>query len=589
VPDKDTMNLEIIKKRFRSTLAKELSSSGETGMELPRLVQRLAPFLSGIVFLAVFALGYSFVPGELYELRDDGLITLSHAKNLVDFDVIGVNPAGERVEGFSSPLEFAAYFVLYGLFGISCEVYAACQTYLSIFFVGCLFFAFFKGRPTLALIASLPAATLLFLSYGFSLWHGSGMENALTHLFHLFALYLLFWMLKERKIKLWTVAVLFLASISRIEAIWHMGPIVFLFAVLWYTSFGNWRGFVVLGLFVFVWISFNFARYLYFGSLLPNTSVANGIDVIGNLKAIFELNGKYLEEALKRCFTIVRDLNFGFLLISLPFLYRAKKDRSYSCLLVMIVSLVLLMTIVLIAIAPANRPRNLCCSGLNFQYKVDIFQHLGKSQELFRPTVALPDLGIVSYSKLFNIIDVGRLGSPLVAALRTKPDVMTRYLLEYAAPDFLRIHGGWQKSYKKFLRSSSFKKRYERANKIIKTKRVTKKRLNEFWVRKDIKLRSTSKERILIDKLTRSLDIRVIESEINICSQGNSILDCLYVTRTVYRFLPELEEAGHMDRLKTIFKKSRTYRYDLALLDCREDGQWYKRAYRALNTTLRTP
>ena len=39
--------------------------------------------------------------------RDDAVITLSHAKNAADFGSIGVSP-GDRVEGFSSPLQFAA-------------------------------------------------------------------------------------------------------------------------------------------------------------------------------------------------------------------------------------------------------------------------------------------------------------------------------------------------------------------------------------------------------------------------------------------------------------------------------------------------
>lgn len=38
--------------------------------------------------------------------RDDGVITLSHARNFVEFGTIGVSPGGDRVEGFSSPLHF---------------------------------------------------------------------------------------------------------------------------------------------------------------------------------------------------------------------------------------------------------------------------------------------------------------------------------------------------------------------------------------------------------------------------------------------------------------------------------------------------
>ncbi len=45
-------------------------------------------------------------PNSWWIARDDGVITLSHARNLVDHGTIGVSPGGDRVEGFSSPLHF---------------------------------------------------------------------------------------------------------------------------------------------------------------------------------------------------------------------------------------------------------------------------------------------------------------------------------------------------------------------------------------------------------------------------------------------------------------------------------------------------
>ncbi|MBW2525913.1 MAG: hypothetical protein JRI23_17150, partial [Deltaproteobacteria bacterium] len=63
-------------------------------------------------------LRYGQIPGSFYLLRDDGVITFSHARNLVEYGAIGVDPSGARVEGFSSPLHFGIYLVAYGLFGI---------------------------------------------------------------------------------------------------------------------------------------------------------------------------------------------------------------------------------------------------------------------------------------------------------------------------------------------------------------------------------------------------------------------------------------------------------------------------------------
>src|ERR1700730_10832881 len=69
-------------------------------------------FLIGLVlfgsaaFLCVFRYHLKSIPSANYENRDDALITLSHARNLVEFGFIGVSPSGERVEGFSAPAQF---------------------------------------------------------------------------------------------------------------------------------------------------------------------------------------------------------------------------------------------------------------------------------------------------------------------------------------------------------------------------------------------------------------------------------------------------------------------------------------------------
>ncbi|HEX9368396.1 MAG TPA: hypothetical protein VF921_17325, partial [Vicinamibacterales bacterium] len=62
--------------------------------------------LGAAAFLLAFHHKAAEVPPANYADRDDAVITLSHARNLVEYGFIGVSPSGERVEGFSAPLQF---------------------------------------------------------------------------------------------------------------------------------------------------------------------------------------------------------------------------------------------------------------------------------------------------------------------------------------------------------------------------------------------------------------------------------------------------------------------------------------------------
>ena len=66
-----------------------------------------------LLFVFFFFLGYEKIPVHFYRYRDDGVITLSHARNWVDFGFIGVNPSGERVEATSAPLQMLLYALAY--------------------------------------------------------------------------------------------------------------------------------------------------------------------------------------------------------------------------------------------------------------------------------------------------------------------------------------------------------------------------------------------------------------------------------------------------------------------------------------------
>ena len=77
------------------------------------LIPLASGLIAGAIFLGFYSLAISKIPTNFYQARDDGVITMSHAKNLAKFGTISINSSGERVEGFSSPLEFWLYYIVY--------------------------------------------------------------------------------------------------------------------------------------------------------------------------------------------------------------------------------------------------------------------------------------------------------------------------------------------------------------------------------------------------------------------------------------------------------------------------------------------
>ena len=168
--------------------------------------------VGGLIFLFFFYWRYANIPDELYQTRDDGVITMSHARNLVEYGFIGVNPSGERVEGYSAPAQFWAYAAAYALTGVDYHTFAAAQTALCTFLLGAIFILFFRENRRWAIAITALAALLLSWHYPFLGWHGSGMENAITHVLFLAAALILFNFARRRRIVYPWAIVIFLAS-----------------------------------------------------------------------------------------------------------------------------------------------------------------------------------------------------------------------------------------------------------------------------------------------------------------------------------------------------------------------------------------
>ena len=186
--------------------------------------------VGGLIFLFFFYWRYSNIPETLYQTRDDGVITMSHARNLIDYGFIGVNPSGGRVEGYSAPVQFWAYAAAYALTGVDYHTFAAAQTALCTFLLGAIFILFFRQNRRWAILITALAALLLSWHYSFLGWHGSGMENAITHVLFLAAALILYHFARRRRIAYPWLIIVFLASISRIDSIYYIAPILVIFS-----------------------------------------------------------------------------------------------------------------------------------------------------------------------------------------------------------------------------------------------------------------------------------------------------------------------------------------------------------------------
>ena len=88
-----------------------------------------------------------------------------------------------------------------------------------------------------------------------------------------------------------------------------------------------------------------------------------------------------------------------------------------------------------------------------------------------------------------------------------------------------------------------------------------------YWVRNDVKKGSNSGERKFLSALQKDLNIETIAGEIKACSAKSK--ECSYISRTVYKFIPELRNNGIFDSVCALF----TNDVDKALLRGWKDGQ----------------
>lgn len=589
------------------------------------------PLCAGLIFVALFEWRYAGIDPSFYQFRDDGIITLSHARNWVDYGFIGVNPSGERVEAYSAPAQMLLYAATYSLSGLHFRTFMGLQTILCTFAIGFLLAKFFAGRPWFGLAACIAAALALTRLSSFMVWHGSGMENALTHVLLLWTVWLLYRFARDERVDLRWAVVPFLASISRVESIFHIAPLLLVFCIHWRGRVGDRQArrfaMCVAGL----WVLFNLWRFLYFGTLLPNTAVAQGISVGDRLMELATLNPIYLDQSFGLARTLFGSHGGYLLLLVLPFVVLRPRDDRIALQLALGGTLVLThlsapfvfgparldvtrtttpiaLFVVLAVCAAAHQwryrrsdayllsvtvvlvfliheysawsPYRVCCEYKDFEQVRLAFERIGREEGIARPTVANADLGVVSWPKTVNVVDMGLLGSPLFARLQDHA-ALNDYFFGHAAPDMIETHGFWTCKYKTLLTDPRFRAMYVEASEPGKQMLPCKNLLvpNGIWVRRDVLRPSASRERRLIDELQRDPSAKLLEAELLSCQAISAAGgDCSYVARSAYRVLPELRARGDAARLKHIFQQSRSAGFDLSLVTGSEDARAFLKA-----------
>lgn len=602
--------------------------------------------LGGLIFLAIFYYHYGDLESAAYKYRDDGVITMSHARNLVDFGHIGVDPSGKRIEGFSAPVQFWVYTAVYAVTGMEWDTFADAQTLLCTFFLGFIFLQFFEKRWIMGLISGAFAAWFMQLHHSFFQWHASGMENPWTHILFLGSALLFFRAYRGDEIKLRWALILFLASVSRLDSIYHLAPIAFSWALMWRIEYRSWKSFHLIGFAFALWGLYQFWRWTYFGSLVPHTGLAQGIDVRENLSALWHGEPNHLSESLEWARMILQNHGVWFLLPLLFLLPFTKIDRFSQFFLVMtgvmtttvflnpaifgmtrldpgrsttmlvpfialllawqlgklqlfkrkyffLLLLVPVMLFALRSFAPVwiGAPRPLCCEARINEEIIREGQKFAQENNLHRLNIAAPDLGKLSYSKLFNFTDLGYLGSPLMAHYRDQNELQIEYFFHYALPDMVEVHGPWCDTYKELLSDPRFRHYYA----PIRESRDIPDHIKANWpevhegiyFRKALLKKYRTEEWKLIQDLQREPKVqKLIDAKFEALHSTPSI-DPAFVMRTAYRFLPELEAVGEdNDNLFSLFDGDSREAYYKAIVKSGEWRHWEKAAIVHLESAL---
>ena len=612
-------------------MQKDLSSPQKAG---PLIGQALWALLAIVAFCAVlYGFGYIHIPGKFYQYRDDALICYSHAVNLVDHGFVGVNPSGERVEGYSTPLLFICYWVYYLISGGSFQTYADIQTYSLTALMGLLLYGISPVKGWRGVLAVALAALLLSQQTRWMQWHASGMENPLSETAMLASIYAILQGVQGRA-RLWHAWPFALLGLARVEFLFYLLPLLALYTLLLWQQEESIAGIFRLqasdnlkralasmcaGLLAVGVV--HAIRIAYFGAFQPNTGIAQHLDLAMQLKWLAGKEDWYLTKAGDSVLQMLayNGAIFGAMALGLYSLCTGERLRAFGLLLLVVVLLTVLHGLLfsanrLDAMRYGTHMGPICCLALplfvfalakqwrvlgsffavacvplcffftrhsavaaaetccNFETFTGLIQHIeqfGKTEALVRPAIGNPDLGIMSITKKFNVVDLANIGSSVMAHLSFADPLRKHYLFYYAAPDVVEAHGYWVATQQDYFRDYRFGQQYAQVTSDFSSMPGLS---GGIFHRRDILKGANTAERRWNDSVSHYLTIRqdchglawMVARELR--QPDTSHLQHTYIARTLFRYLPELKKLPGYFYIFQALRQSRTYAYDSLLL-----------------------
>lgn len=239
--------------------------------------RRASRWWGAVAWIAVGAYLLWRVPEAWWQFRDDGVITLSHARGLVEFGHPAVSAAGERVEGASAPLQMFLAAAFYWMGGSGWQLFMDAQVVLGFALAGwsaawlCRLHAP-EAKRGVHLGAVLVAALLGLTAWRSVGWFASGMENSLTVGLLLLVMAATTAAVTDVECRGWLAGLAFgLAGISRVELAGLLLPA--LAATVVALRRRPKVAVRVAGVAGSVWAVVHGWRYLTFGTFIPNSAV----------------------------------------------------------------------------------------------------------------------------------------------------------------------------------------------------------------------------------------------------------------------------------------------------------------------------
>lgn len=284
-----------------------LVDSNETGRDRRVSAGAACLALAGFVaWVSTFGYRLASVPVTWWRWRDDAVITLSHSQNLIRFGTIGVSP-GDRVEAFSSPLQFLLSSLFFWITKAGYEWYLDAQVWICLGSAGTfLALASFRILGSIrrsfllrllgAFLLSLLAACLTASSWTATGWLASGMENPLAMTLGAALVYALTLKPSLKRLIVAGFLVGFL-GIVRVEFPVFMLPLSAAVCMFCWLESREHRVLKTaawsFGIPILIWLIVNVSRLVYFGDLLPNTALVQDKSSLPGLKAAYLL-GSYV-------------------------------------------------------------------------------------------------------------------------------------------------------------------------------------------------------------------------------------------------------------------------------------------------------